>query len=123
EALEFGRKLASRRHRFVDHRLALEELLTRWEVGSASSAAERRIAINMAREDRLHLSAEGTKSSAAQAVADLPSVTKPPRRSHDSDLLNEVRKDEAGDDDTEEELDDDFGGDDDDFYRGSFEDA
>lgn len=123
EALEFGRKLASRRHRFVDHRLALEELLTRWEVGSASSAAERRIAINMAREDRLHLSAEGTKASAAQAVADLPSVTKPPRRSHDSDLLNEVRKDEAGDDDTEEELDDDFGGDDDDFYSGSFEDA
>lgn len=123
EALEFGRKLASRRHRFVDHRLALEELLTRWEVGSASSAAERRIAINMAREDRLHLSAEGAKSSAAQAVADLPSVTNPERTKQDSDPLNEVRKDEAGDDDTEEELDDDFGGDDDDFYRGSFEDA
>lgn len=122
EALEFGRKLAAQRHRFVDHRLALEELLTRWEVGTSSSAAERRIAINMAREDRMRLSAEGKKTG-AETVSDLPSVTNPQRRKYDSDPAVDAPVD-VGDDDAEEELDDDyFGGDDDDFYRGSFEDA
>lgn len=118
EALEFGRRLAAKRHRFVDHRLALDELLTRWEIGSASSAAERRIAVNMARQDRVLLSAEAPKTH-AEVATDLASATGIERHQE-----RPAPEPEAGDDDIAEELNDDYtGGDDDDYYNGAFEDA
>jgi transposase InsO family protein len=113
EALRFARTLAARRHRFVDDRLALEELLKRWQVGSASSAAERRIALNLAREDG-RLSQEATPD-AAELVAQLASAQPPPQRSEPHI--------EAGDDDSDDELDDTDGGPDEDYYKNALEEA
>jgi hypothetical protein len=113
EALRFARTLAARRHRFVDDRLALEELLKRWQVGSGSSAAERRIAINLAREDG-RLSQEA-KPDAAALVAQLASA-QPPTQTPEPDI-------EAGDDDSDDELGDTDYGDTDDYYNNALDDA
>ena len=118
EALEFARRLAAKRHHHVDDKLALDELLARWEVGSKSTVAERRVAINMARQDRRLLSADVPKTDAETAAA-LASTAHTVRQQQQ--LPPEP---ETGDDDLPEELDDDYiGGEDDDFYRGAFEDA
>lgn len=118
EALEFARKLAAKRHRFVDDKLALEELLTRWEVGSKSTGAERRLAINMARQDRRLLSADVPKTDAETAAA-LASTAHAVRQQQQPSP-----EPETGDDDLPEELNNDYtGGEDDDFYNGAFEDA
>jgi transposase InsO family protein len=114
EALRFARSLAARRHRFVDDRLALEELLKRWQVGSGSSAAERRIALNLAREDG-RLSQEA-KPDDAELVAQLASAQPPPQRP-EPDV-------EVGDDDSDDELDDDYDdGPDEDYYKNALEEA
>lgn len=120
EALEYCRKLAAREHRFVDHRLALDMLLTRWEVGSKSTPAERRMAINMARQDRTVLSSEAKKAGTP------PTVTEPAH----SDLRRRSQEQqpqtvECGDDDTNEEIDHDYGEaeTDDQYYHRTFDDA
>lgn len=118
EALEFARRLAARRHRFIDDELAVDELMTRWEIGSKSSAAERRLAINMARRDRELLSADAPKTNAERAsdLASRAALRRAAAQQHSDP--------EAGDDDLETELHDDYtGGDDDDFYAEAFEDA
>lgn len=118
EALEFARKLAAKRHRFIDDRLALEELLTRWEVGSKSTAAERRLAVNMARQDRTLLSGQATETD-AETVAALASTAHTVRQQQQP-----APEPETGDDDLPEELNNNYtGGEDDDFYDGAFEDA
>ncbi|SCX31491.1 hypothetical protein [Mycolicibacterium fluoranthenivorans] len=118
EALEFARRLAAKRHRFIDDELAMDELLTRWEIGSKSSAAERRIAINMARRDRELLSADAPKPD-VQTATMLASRAGARRAA-----AQHQPAPEAGDDDLETELNDDYaGGDDDDFYAEAFEDA
>lgn len=117
-SIEFARKLAAKRHRFVDDKLALEELLTRWEVGSKSTVAERRLAINMARQDRRLLSADVPKTDAETAAA-LASTAHAVRQQQQPSP-----EPETGDDDLPEELNNDYtGGEDDGFYDGAFEDA
>lgn len=51
EALKHMRTKAAKKYRFVDDVLALDELLTRWHVDSNSSAVDRRVALNLAREE------------------------------------------------------------------------
>jgi Mu transposase, C-terminal len=117
EALRFARHLAAQKHRFVDDPLALDELLARWQAGTGTSAAERRLALRLAREDAA-ISAEAN-GSAAQQVAQLPSVTKASRRRENAE--DDIG--ETGDDDIDEELADDYVDSDGDYYRDAMEEA
>lgn len=62
DALAFARRLAAKKYRFPNDRLAVADLLERWNLGLDKSPAERRIALRVSRE---------------QAPLDLP-LTQPP---------------------------------------------
>ncbi|CAN5555894.1 helix-turn-helix domain-containing protein [soil metagenome] len=104
EALAYARRIVLQEHGFADDQLALDELLTRWNLHMGVSAKERRMALRMARQDdALSHQVEVTD---ADLVAGLPSVqavtrpTTPPPSGPDASVV--------GDDDTEEELADDY---------------
>ncbi|WP_435127430.1 transposase [Actinacidiphila sp. bgisy144] len=50
DALEFARSLAAQKHPYPDDRLAVVELLERWQIGFGTTLAERRIALRAMRE-------------------------------------------------------------------------
>ncbi|MFD8064213.1 transposase [Streptomyces cyaneofuscatus] len=50
DALAFARKLAAARYRFPDDRLAVADLLERWNLGLGTTLAERRMALRMSRD-------------------------------------------------------------------------
>ena len=72
EALQYARRIVLQEHGFVDDRLALDELLTRWNLHMGASAAERRMALRMSRQDEA-LSNQIETTDAA-VVAGLPAV-------------------------------------------------
>lgn len=111
DALEFARGFAARRHRFVDDELALDELLDRWEVESKSSVAERRIALDLAREGG-QLSQEIAPRAAVARMASVGQWAHP----------EEQPAPEAGDDDSDDDYDD-RDGPDNDYYANTLEDA
>lgn len=117
DALQFARKLAASKYTYPDDRLAVADLLERWNLGLGSSVAERRIALRLSREASLLDAAEHTDE-----VTALPSVarvlaTATPAAANDTAPLDD--EPEAGDDDTEEELDDYAS----DFYAEALDDA
>lgn len=59
DALTFARKLATAKYRYPDDRLAVADLLERWNLGLGTTLAERRMALRVSRE---------------QAAFDLPST-------------------------------------------------
>ena len=62
------RSKAAQKYRFVDDVLALDELLTRWHVDSNSSAADRRVALNLARHDALSQQAHPDETQQAPNI-------------------------------------------------------
>ncbi|MGX5207146.1 hypothetical protein ACWKT3_00245 [Streptomyces violaceus] len=50
EALAFARKLAAAKYRYPDDRLAVADLLERWNLGLGTTFAERRMALRISRE-------------------------------------------------------------------------
>ncbi|MEV5312071.1 helix-turn-helix domain-containing protein [Streptomyces sp. NPDC052610] len=50
DALAFARKLAAAKYRYPDDRLAVADLLERWNLGLGSTLAERRMALRVSRE-------------------------------------------------------------------------
>lgn len=119
DALQFARKLAASKYTYPDDRLAVADLLARWNLGLGSSVAERRIALRLSREASLVDAAEPTDE-----VAALPSVARVLAMAAPADVDDtapvEEDEPEAGDDDTDDELDT-F--DEDDFYADALEDA
>jgi hypothetical protein len=104
EALQYARRIVLQEHGFVDDQLALDELLTRWNLHMGVSAAERRMALRMSRQDEA-LSNQ-IETADADAVAGLPTVQaaigageRPPVRSD---------KTAVSDDDTDDELAEDY---------------
>ena len=104
EGLRYFRKVIKDKHGFVDDRLALDAMFTRWNLGVGLSVQERRMALRMAREDAALSHQVSTND--ANVVLDLPSVKEtlstdpaPDIRASDTDL---------GDDDSDEELVDDY---------------
>lgn len=106
DALEFARKLAASKYKYPDDRLAMADLLERWNLGLGLSLPERRIA--------LRLSREAADLDTAGLIADSPV---PPSVTHvlssmssvdagdipgQSEVLPEA---DVGDDDLEDELD------------------
>ena len=120
DALRFARKLAATKYTYPDDRLAVADLLERWNLGLGSTLTERRIALRLSRE-----AANLDTPNAEPQVATLPSVARvlatadpPPTHEDDSERWEDIDP-ESGDDDTEDDLRDDDSG----FYADALEDA
>ena len=103
-ALQYARRIVLQEHGFVDHQLALDELLTRWNLHMGVSAKERRMALRMSRQDEaLSNQFEATDAAVVAGLPAVQAVTGP------ADRLP-LRRDEtaAGDDDTDDELTEDY---------------
>lgn len=111
EALAYARRLALASGRHVDARVALAELLERWDAGLVRHPAERRMAVRASQQRQARLTAAGPDPQ----VADLPTlraITNP-----DPEDLGTLPQGVGGDDDTDDELD--VG--DEEFYADAFE--
>ncbi|UQX10998.1 Mu transposase C-terminal domain-containing protein [Candidatus Mycobacterium methanotrophicum] len=119
DALQFARKLAASKYTYPDDRLAVADLLERWNLGLGSSVTERRMALRLSREAALLDTAEDD-----DPVARLPSVARVLAMATAPTPIDtapvEEDEPETGDDDAEDELD---AVDEDDFYADAFEDA
>ena len=72
DALRFARKLAASKYTYPDDRLAVADLLERWNLGLGSTMAERRMALRLSREAALL----GRDRRTQDEVATLPSVAR-----------------------------------------------
>jgi hypothetical protein len=121
DALRFARKLAASKYTYPDDRLAVADLLERWNLGLGSTLAERRMALRLSREDALI-----DQSETQDEIAALPSVARvlatanPSAAEDEGDERVEVPDPETGDDDAEEDLDDHAVSD---FYADALDDA
>jgi transposase InsO family protein len=120
EALQFARKLAAAKYRYPDDRLAVTDLLQRWNLGLGTTLAERRMALRISREQ----TAIDLPPSDAP-VASLPSVKRVLDAADDrhEPPLHPAQDQpaEMGDDDAEDDLDVLAGGDD--FYADALGDV
>lgn len=109
EALRYARRLAATRYAYPDDKLAMADLLQRWNVGLGSSRSERRMALRLARENADLL---GARASGGPTPATLPSVAKVLQASTAPDTLPAPQHPPPvpeGDDDVFDDLDlDDF---------------
>ena len=104
EALQYARRIVLQEHGFVDDRLALDELLTRWNLHMGVSAAERRMALRMSRQDEaLSNQIETTDAAVVAGLPAVQAVTEPADRPP-------LRRDKTAvsDDDTDDELTEDY---------------
>ena len=113
DALAFARKLAASKYRYPDDRLAVADLLERWNLGLGTTIAERRMALRLSREQ----AAIELPQNEAQPVIPLPSVREALREELTSDAPGMP---EGGDDD-EADLEDLAG--EDDFYADALGDV
>lgn len=121
DALLYARKLAASKYRFPNDRLAVADLLERWNIGLGSTRVERRIALRMSREGELSQRAQGEAR-----VDRLPSVARVLASDQDeSDVpVDDTAIDRDLDYAGEEGDDDRFDQEDiDDFYSDALEDV
>ena len=71
EALQFARKLAAAKYTYPDDRLAIADLLERWNLGLGTTLAERRMALRLSRDAALIDLPEPTDE-----ITTLPSVAR-----------------------------------------------
>lgn len=117
DALTFARQLAASKYRFPDDRLAVADLLQRWNLGLGTTIAERRMALRLSREQ----AAIELPESEAESVVSLPSVRK--ALGQDEETAEPREPDvvtETGDDD-EADLED--LAEENDFYADALEDV
>lgn len=119
DALVFARQLAAQKYRYPDDRLAVADLLERWNLGLGTTLVERRMVLRLAREQ----SAIELPATEEESVVSLPSVRKALGQAED---LKEAAEEplaesaEVGDDD-EADLEDLAA--EDDFYADALEDV
>jgi len=53
DALQFARRLAAQKYKYPNDKLAMADLLERWNLGLGRSMAERRMALRLSRETDL----------------------------------------------------------------------
>ncbi|MFJ9381079.1 hypothetical protein [Streptomyces sp. NPDC101455] len=116
DALTFARQLAASKYRFPDDRLAVADLLQRWNLGLGTTIAERRMALRLSREQ----AAIELPASEEETVVSLPSVRK--ALGQDEETVDPQEPDvvtETGDDDESDMENFDA----DDFYADALEDV
>ncbi|MFJ2263657.1 helix-turn-helix domain-containing protein [Streptomyces sp. NPDC087844] len=116
EALDFARKLAASKYRYPDDRLAVADLLERWNLGLGTTVPERRMALRLSREQ----AAIELPETEAETVISLPSVRKALGVAPEMPRGEMSESAEGGDDD-EADLED--LADEDDFYEDALEDV
>ena len=111
EALELARKMAASKSRYPDDKQAVAELLERWNLGLGLTAAERRMALRLSREQKALLDARkrGRRPAGRAAVAEpgsRPAGSGPGRRRGRTgrDEPQPYSGQAEGDDDEEDEL-------------------
>lgn len=115
DALAFARKLAAASYTYPDDKIAVADLLERWNAGLGTTRAERRMALRQSRE-RSALIEQG--ESAGTTVTQLPSVAQALAATDDETAAAaaEPVADEGDDDEADrEDLDD--------FYADALEDV
>jgi len=121
DALRFARTLAASKYTYPDDRLAVADLLERWNLGLGSTVAERRMALRLSREAfLLDTAARQDEVATLPSVARILALAAPPTANESQPNEEEVPESESGDDDAEDELDA-FG--EDAFYADALEDA
>ncbi|AYM44342.1 DDE-type integrase/transposase/recombinase [Mycobacteroides abscessus subsp. abscessus] len=126
DALKFARTQAASKYRYPDDRLAVADLLERWNLGLGTTLPERRIALRLARE----AAQLGAGVAGEPPVSSLPSVAKvlaaakypEPQADQDDDVEASMEIPEAGDDD-DADFDPDNAGDWGTFYADALEDV
>ncbi len=116
ETLGYARRLAVTKGRHVDDRLALVELLERWDAGLVHHPAERRMAIRASQQRQARLQA-ATGGADASQVETLPAVRAVLEASQPAP--SRPVGDAVGDDDIDAELD--IFSDDEQFYADALE--
>jgi transposase InsO family protein len=119
DALRFARKLAASKYTYPDDKLAVADLLERWNLGLGNTRIERRMALRLSRETSLLSEAESE-----DGVTTLPSVARvlaaADSPADDAEPADDGESVEVGDDDGEDDLD---GAGVTDFYADALEDA
>ncbi|WP_406495738.1 transposase [Streptomyces sp. NBC_00846] len=119
DALVFARQLAAAKYRYPDDRLAVADLLERWNLGLGTTLAERRMVLRLSREQ----AAIELPQTEEETVVSLPSVRKALGQAKDPEVPAEgplAEGVEMGDDD-EADLEDLAA--EDDFYADALEDV
>jgi transposase InsO family protein len=122
DALQFARKLAAANYTYPDDKIAVADLLERWNLGLGRTLPERRMALRLSREQA---AIDLPEQSREQTVSTLPSVARVLAATAASGEAPADAADDAvaemGDDDIDdlEELDVEDG----DFYADALEDA
>ncbi|MEQ4195560.1 helix-turn-helix domain-containing protein [Streptomyces sp. YIM 103828] len=119
DALVFARQLAAEKYRFPDDRLAVADLLERWNLGLGTTRAERRMVLRLSREQ----AAIELPPTEEETVVSLPSVRKALGQAEVAEEpVEEPRSEsvEMGDDD-DADLEDLAA--EDDFYADALEDV
>jgi hypothetical protein len=128
EALELARKMAASKYRYPDDKQAVAELLERWNLGLGLTAAERRMALRLSREQKALLMPEHGDDDPLAALPSLARALGQPAAgpdAEDQDGQESYPGQAVGDDDEDDELDDPAvtEGGEDDFYADALEDA
>ena len=120
DALAYARKLGAAKYTYPDDRLAVADLLERWNLGLGNTLAERRMALRLSREAAsIELPQRGEEVVTLPSVARVLAAAGPPAPDAEEEAPQEPDP-ETGDDDA---ADDRSAGDEDDFYADAFEDA
>jgi transposase InsO family protein len=103
DTLAHARRLAVAAGRHVDDRVALAELLERWDAGLIRHPAERRMAVRASaqRQARLEAAAGGADAAQVRALPTVAAIVQPAQRTDEPQWTAQL----AGDDDTDAELD------------------
>lgn len=119
DALAFARKLAASKYRYPDDRIAIADLLERWNLGLGTTPAERRIVLRLSREEKALDIPDDTTDTTSPLVQKALQHARQPAGDEDDDELPEM-----GDDDDVETLEAEESAlmSDDDFYADALRD-
>lgn len=98
EAVQFARRLAAARYTYPDDKLAVADLLARWNLDLDRTPTERRMALRLSREQAALILPVPSEASAAS----LPSVQKVLQPGGDADRAVDEAVAEVGDDDADD---------------------